>query len=415
MKTQLVDYRKNLVNLKKDILRSLQERFMAIDEISEKNTARILTAFSRHKLSEVHFRQSSGYAYGDPGRIKLDEIWADVFSAEKALVRTHFVSGTHAITAVLFGILRPGDELISLTGAPYDTLQTVIGATVSIPGSLKEFGVNYKEVPFNNHFVDYQSLDHVVSTKTKIILIQRSCGYSKRKALSISELKSICEVIKKRYPHCIVFVDNCYGEFVEEYEPCAIGADIIAGSLIKNPGGGIASTGGYIAGRSHLVDLAAGRLTVPGIGGEVGASLSGYRELFQGLFMAPHTTAQAVKGAIFTAAFFEELGYRVNPPSTATRSDIIQAIELGTPDMLIAFCRGLQKYSPVDSFVRPEPWNMPGYADPVIMAGGTFVQGSSIELSADAPLRPPYAVYIQGGLSLEHVLVSILGAAEELN
>lgn len=386
-----------------------------IDAISEENTLRILDAFRQHQISEYHFRTSTGYAYSDPGRTKLEEVWATIFQAEKALVRTQFCSGTHAIATALFGVLRPGDKVVSLTGRPYDTLTRVIGYQTATPGSLKDFGIGYEEIPLlENGNVDQGALERVVQPSTRMVMIQRSRGYSLRKALSIAEIGELCAAVHAISPKIICFVDNCYGEFVESCEPTAVGADLIAGSLIKNPGGGLAPTGGYIAGRSDLVSLAGSRLTAPGVGGEIGASLSEPRLLFQGLFLAPHTVAQALRTAIFAAALFENLGFNTYPSALEVRSDIIQSVLLGGPTEMEAFCQGLQKYSPVDAHVRPVPGAMPGYDDPVIMAGGTFVQGSSIELSADGPIRPPYVVYLQGGLTFEHSRIAILSAAYEI-
>ena len=329
-------------------------------------------------------------------------------------MRTQFVSGTHALATVLFGILRPGDELLSITGAPYDTMQTVIGHTCSSPGSLKEFGISYAELPMIDSGVDIDNIATAMNPNTKMVPIQRSRGYSMRAPLTIDEIAQLCTHVKQINPNCVCFVDNCYGEFVDVAEPTAVGADIMAGSLIKNPGGGLAPTGGYIAGKKHLVEQAAFRMTAPGIGDELGASLVDNRLLFQGVFMAPHTTAQAVKGAIFASVFFSLLGYNTLPKPAARRSDIIQAIQLGSPEKMVAFCQGLQKYSPVDAHVRPEPSAMPGYQDAVIMAAGTFVQGASIELSVDGPIRPPYIVYLQGALTFEHAMIGIMGAATEI-
>ena len=405
-----------LLKLKQDVLQKIQPSFQKIEDISFRNTLRILTAFRRHKLSDFHFRSTSGYAYNDPGREKLEEIWAEVCESEAALVRTQFVSGTHALATVLFGILRPRDHLLSVTGSPYDTMQTVIGhATEKTPsGSLKDLGVGYSQLELCDGKVDYENLAAAIRPETKVVLIQRSRGYSMRPTLTIAEIEQLCKTIKSLKKDCLCFVDNCYGEFTEEHEPTAVGADIMAGSLIKNPGGGIAPTGGYIAGTKQLVEMASYRLTAPGIGAEVGASLGEPRLLFQGLFLAPHVTAQAIKGAIFAAALFEELGYNVYPKWNEERSDIIQAIEMGSPEKMVAFCQGLQHYSPVDAHVKPIPSGMPGYQDQVIMAAGTFVQGASIELSADGPLRAPYVVYLQGGLTFEHALIGVLGAASYL-
>lgn len=403
-----------IVAIRKQALKEVQPYFAIVDEISEKNTEKVLNTFRKHKVSDYHFRTTSGYAYNDGGREKLEEVWADLCGAEKALVRTQFVSGTHALATVLFGILRPGDELLSLTGAPYDTMQTVIGHTCSTPGSLKEFGITYSELPLIDSGVDIDKIATAMKPITKMVLIQRSRGYSMRNPLTIEQIAEICAHVKQINPNCVCFVDNCYGEFVDTVEPTAVGADIMAGSLIKNPGGGIAPTGGYIAGKKELVEQAAYRMTAPGIGDEVGASLVDNRLLFQGIFMAPHVTAQAVKGAIFAAAFFSLLGYKTSPPASARRSDIIQAVELGSPEKMIGFCQGLQKFSPIDAHVKPEPSAMPGYQDAVIMAAGTFIQGASIELSADGPLRAPYIVYLQGALTFEHAVVGIMGAATEI-
>ena len=405
-------FSRKLLEIKQRVLQEARPLFQQIEETAESNTLKVLNAMREVRLSEAHFTTTSGYAYDDIGRQKLDELYAMVFEAEKALVRTQFVSGTHALATVLFGLLRPGDSLLSVTGVPYDTMQTVIGYAHPSPGSLKEFGISYDEVPLQDGRVDLAVLSQKVTPKTKVALIQRSRGYSLRPPLTMENISQICRTIKAIQPHCVCFVDNCYGEFVNLTEPIAAGADIMAGSLIKNPGGGLAPTGGYIAGKAALVELAAYRLTAPGMGDELGASLANNRLLFAGLFLAPHVVSQAMKGAIFAAGIFSHLGYAVSPAFAERREDIIQAIELKSPKKLIAFCRGLQKYSPVDSFAAPEPWNMPGYADQVIMAAGTFVQGASIELSADGPMRPPYHVYLQGGLTFEHAVIGILGAAQ---
>ena len=405
-------FSKKLQDLKTQVLEEAQVQFRQVDKIAEENTLKVLDAMRKVKVSDAHFNTTSGYAYDDIGRIKLDELYAEIFGAERALVRTQFVSGTHALATVLFGLLRPGDELLSLTGAPYDTMQTVIGYANPSSGSLKEFGVLYDELPMREGRVDIEGIPSKMKTNTKVVLIQRSRGYSMRSPLTIPDIQEICSAVKKVNPKCICFVDNCYGEFVDTLEPTQAGADIMAGSLIKNPGGGIAPTGGYIAGKSHLVELASYRLTAPGMGDELGASLSNNRLLFQGLFLAPHVVAQAIKGAIFAAGLFAKLQYKTLPLPAESRGDIIQAIELGSAEKLIAFCGGIQKYSPVDSFAAPEPWDMPGYTDQVIMAAGTFVQGASIEFSADGPLRAPYNVYLQGGLTFEHAIIGIMGAAQ---
>ena len=409
-----MSFSKELLTLKERVLDELASSFRRIEQMSEENTLKVLTAMRECKVSDIHFNTSSGYAYDDIGRSKLEELYAKVFAAESALVRTQFVSGTHALATVLFGILRPGDKLVSLTGTPYDTMQTVIGYTASSSGSLKEYGILYDELPLNEGRVDVERIADVLDERTKMVLIQRSRGYSRRPTLLIEDIREICNQVHRLRPDCICFVDNCYGEFVESLEPTQAGADIMAGSLIKNPGGGLAPTGGYIVGREDLVELASYRLTAPGMGAELGASLVNNRLFFQGLFLAPHVVSQALKGALFAAGIFEKLGYTTYPRISDERGDIIQAIELGTAEKLVAFCGGVQKYSPVDSFVKPEPWDMPGYTDQIIMAAGTFVQGASIEFSADGPLRSPYNVYLQGGLTFEQVMFGILGAAEEI-
>lgn len=403
-----------LESIKEKILEKYQDQFQKIDRNAETNTLKVLDAMRKNRVSEAYFHTTSGYAYDDLGRQKLEELYAEVMGAERALVRSQFVSGTHALATVLFGILRPGDQLLSLTGTPYDTMQTVIGYKNPSSGSLKEFGILYDELPLVDNCVDINSIPSAVKSSTKMVMIQRSRGYSTRKSLTIDDIKTICEIVKQRNPNCVCFIDNCYGEFVETLEPTQVGADIMAGSLIKNPGGGLALTGGYIAGKKDLVEAASYRLTAPGMGDELGASLANHRHFFQGFFLAPHVVAQALKGAVFAAGLFQELGYRVWPSPEAKRSDIIQAVELGTAEKLIAFCGGIQKYSPVDSYAAPEPWDMPGYADQVIMAAGTFVQGASIELSADGPMRPPFNVYLQGGLTFEHAKIGIMGAAQAL-
>lgn len=395
-------------------LACVQNQAARLDAISFYHTERILNAFRTHRVSDTHFRATSGYAYSDVGRDALEIIFADLWGAEKALVRTQFVSGTHALAASLFGVLRPGDELLSVTGAPYDTMQTVIGHSVQQAGSLAEYGISYREVPFTTDGdVDLPAVLSALTTKTRVALIQRSRGYSSRNTLSVDQIGKICAAIKEKAPHCITFVDNCYGEFVEKQEPTQVGADLMAGSLIKNAGGGLAPTGGYIVGKAELVDQAAFRLTAPGLGGELGATLGdSARMLYQGLFLAPHVVNQAIRSAIFAAGIFAALGYDVAPLPTEERLDIIQSVTFGSPEKVIAFCQALQQWSPVDAFARPEPWDMPGYEDQIIMAAGTFVQGASIELSADAPIRPPYTAYLQGGLTFEHSRLALEQAAK---
>ena len=407
-------FSQKILALQKQCLAEIQPQLASVDEKAAYNTAKVLAAFRKHQISDYHFQTTTGYAYGDVGREKLDDVWAELCDTEAALVRTNFVSGTHALATVLFGILRPNDRLLSLTGAPYDTMQTVIGYHHPAAGSLKEFGVAYDEMPMIETGVDIDNIKNHMTKNTKMVLIQRSRGYSLRNPLSIKDIEIICKKVKELNAHCICFVDNCYGEFVDTKEPTSVGADIMAGSLIKNGGGGLAPSGGYIVGKKDLVELAGYRLTAPGIGSELGASLAGNRLLYQGLFLAPHVVAQAIKGAIFAAKLFSILGYKTFPNAEEERHDIIQAIELGSPQKMIDFCRGLQKYSPVDAHVRPEPAPMPGYEDEIIMAAGTFVQGASIELSADGPIRSPYAVYLQGGLTFEHAMLGIMGAANEI-
>lgn len=407
-----MSFSKKVQDLKEEVLRESEPFFRHVEDVAEANTLKVLDAMRECRVSDAHFNTTTGYAYDDIGRGKLEELYAKVFGAERALVRTQFVSGTHALATVLFGILRPGDELVSLTGKPYDTMQTVIGYDHPSAGSLKEFGILYNELPMIDGRVDLDGIKRVISEKTKMVEIQRSRGYSMRNPLSVEDIRVITDEVHRIKPDCICFVDNCYGEFVDTLEPTQAGADIMAGSLIKNPGGGIAPAGGYIAGKDELVELASYRLTAPGMGDELGASLANNRLLFQGLFLAPHVVAQAIKGALFAAGMFAKLGYKTLPLPTDIRGDIIQAIELGSAEKLIAFCGGIQKYSPVDSYAAPEPWDMPGYADKIIMAAGTFVQGASIEFSADGPMRAPYNVYLQGALTFEHALIGIMGAAQ---
>ena len=373
-------------------------------------------AVQKHPGGESYFAGTTGYGYDDIGRDKLDEIFAEIFGTEDALVRIGFVNGTHAITAALFGALRPGDVLVSAVGAPYDTLLGVIGVVDKGPGSLKEYGVGYRQVELTaDNQPDLAGLSAAVKEPgVKAVLIQRSKGYSTRSSLSVDEIGAMCALIRAANPDASILVDNCYGEFVETREPTEAGADLVVGSLIKNPGGGLAPTGGYIAGRRDLVEAAAMRLTAPGIGRECGSTLGNNRSLYQGLFLAPHTTAQAVKTAVFAARMMELLGYRTEPASDAVRHDIIQMLHFGSPEPLKKFCRGIQFGAPVDSYVTPEPWDMPGYDCQVIMAAGAFIQGASIELSCDAPMREPYTAYLQGGLTYESGKAGVMLAVEEL-
>jgi cystathionine beta-lyase family protein involved in aluminum resistance len=398
-----------------EVEKEAQEYYRAVDKIALNNHKKILEAFREARVSDFHLKGSTGYGYGDAGRDALEEVYARVFGAEKALVRSQIVSGTHAIALCLYGVLRPGDELLSVQGKPYDTLSAMIGNNQHFSGTLKDFLISYQQVePASDGGIDYDLVGQALGPKTRMVLLQRSCGYGEGKPLSILELKKIIAYIREKKPDTVIFVDNCYGEFVEEEEPTDAGADLVAGSLIKNPGGGVAPTGGYVVGKEKYVSMAANRWSAPGIGGEVGPSIDNMRLLFQGLYLAPHIVAEAIKGSIFTARFYEKLGYEVKPLYNEPRYDLVQQIRLGSPDKVLAFCRGLQAASPVDSYVRPEAEQMPGYDDPVVMAAGTFVQGASLELSADGPLRPPYNVYMQGGLSKEYVRLAAISAAEAI-
>ncbi|HIU31263.1 MAG TPA: methionine gamma-lyase family protein [Candidatus Caccousia avistercoris] len=389
--------------------------FAKIEEITDYNQQKMMAAFSAARVSESHFAASTGYGYGDRGRDALDQVYAFAFGAEDALVRHNFVCGTHALTVALFGVLRPGDTMLSVTGLPYDTLQSVIGLSGNGNGSLKEFGVRYEQVDLKaDGTPDYGEMAKRIHPGLKMVYIQRSRGYSLRPSLFVEEIGRIAALAKEKAPGCIVMVDNCYGEFVQKEEPLAYGADLMAGSLIKNPGGGVAPTGGYIAGRRDLVESCAYRLTTPGTGREVGATLGANRELFMGAFHAPHVTGEALKTAAFTAALFQEFGYQVTPTPEEARADIIQTVLLRRKESLVAFCRGVQKGAPVDSFVTPEPWDMPGYDSQVIMAAGAFTLGASIELSADAPLREPYAAWMQGGLNFHSGRLGAMLAAQSM-
>ncbi|NLY43859.1 MAG: hypothetical protein GX066_07805 [Clostridiaceae bacterium] len=406
---------KEVYKLSIEVEEQILHKFKTIDEISQYNQYKVLKAFQNQNISDSHFVETTGYGYGDLGRDSLDAVYADTFRCEDALVRHNIVSGTHAISLCLFGVLRPGDTLLSVTGKPYDTLEEVIGIRGRNNGSLKEMGVNYKQVDLTPQGkVDYEAIKHSITSNTKVAMIQRSKGYDWRPSLTIQEIEKIIGIIKEINPNTICMVDNCYGEFVEEKEPTEVGADLIAGSLIKNPGGGLAPTGGYIAGKKEYVKLASYRLTSPGIGKKCGASLGMNRYLFQGFFMAPHIVAQSLKAALFCSALFHRLGFEVCPGPDEARTDIIQAIKFNSPDLVISFCQGIQKGAPIDSFVKPEPWDMPGYDSPVIMAAGAFIQGSSIELSADAPIKPPYIAYMQGGLIWNHAKLGIMIALQDM-
>ena len=407
---------KSLEALDKKALEKTAEQFSRIDDITEYNQLKVLSAFIKNGVSEASFAGSTGYGYDDRGREILEKVMADCMGAEDALIRHNFVSGTHTLTVALFGILRPADKVICITGRPYDTITGVFGIDSVTDGSLADFGVEYGQVDLNEDGMpDIQKIKEVLGKeKPKMAYIQRSRGYSTRPSFRISEIEEMIKAVKEVSPESIIMVDNCYGEFVEKLEPCQVGADIIAGSLIKNPGGGIAPTGGYIAGKRELIEKCSYRLTCSGVGREVGATLGHSRELYLGLFQAPHVVGEAVKTAVYTAALFELLGFEVTPRSDEIRGDIIQCVILGSAEGLVAFCQGMQSGAPVDSFVVPEPWDMPGYTDPVIMAAGAFTLGASIELSADGPLREPYAAWMQGGLNFHSAKAGVLLAAQKM-
>lgn len=401
----------DVFNLYERALQDVKEEFAYYDEIREFNQLKVLKALQAEKISESHFTNSSGYGYGDIGRDSLDKVYANIFNTESALVRPHFVNGTHAIGAALFGNLRTGDTLLSICGMPYDTLHDIIGiGEEKRVGSLKEYGVKYKMIDLKEGKVDIDRVKAELKEdkSIKLVHIQRSTGYGWRKSLSVDEIGEIIKNIKSVKPEVLVFVDNCYGEFIDTKEPTDVGADIVAGSLIKNIGGGIAPTGGYIAGKAKCIEQASYRLTVPGIGGECGSTFGVMRQLYEGLFLAPHVAMEAVKGAVFCARIMELCGFEVLPKYNDKRSDIIQAIKFNDKNKLVNFIKGIQHGSPIDSFVECEPWDMPGYEDQVIMAAGAFIQGSSIELSADAPIREPYIGYLQGGLTFDHAKIGIL-------
>ena len=405
---------RNVLDFGREIEEQLQSRFQEIDRTAEYNQMKVLKAMQDNRVSDAHFAATTGYGYNDLGRDTLEEVYASAFHGESALVRPQLISGTHALHVALSGNLRPGDELLSPAGKPYDTLEEVIGIRDSV-GSLKEYGVAYRQVDLlPDGTFDYDNIAKSINEKTKLVTIQRSKGYDTRPTFSVTQIGELIAFVKKIKPEVICMVDNCYGEFVETIEPTDVGADMIVGSLIKNPGGGLAPIGGYIVGRKDCVDRASYRLSAPGLGKEVGASLGLNQSFFQGLFLSPTVVAGALKGAIFAANVYEKLGFAVVPDSTESRHDIIQAVTFGTPEGVIAFCQGIQAAAPVDSYVSPEPWDMPGYDAPVIMAAGAFVQGSSIELSADGPIKPPYAVYFQGGLTWYHAKLGILMSLQKL-
>ncbi len=403
--------------LREQAMALAEPQFKKFEPIALANTEKVLNAFRECQLSDYHFNPSSGYGYNDVGREKLDQVFAHVFKGEKALVRPHFVSGTHALATTLLAIMGNGDkgkEFVYAVGQPYDTMQTVIGSNRETRGSLVEKGFIYKEANLKDDHYDLAAIESAVNENTRVVVIQRSRGYSTRQPLSVEDISKIVAVVKKKNPNTVTFVDNCYGEFTETREPLEVGADIMAGSLIKNAGGGIAPTGGYVVGRADLVEDTAYQLTAPGLGDHMGSYAGGYRLFFQGLFLAPHVVLQALKGAVYTAAVAQLLGYESMPAVDADRYDLIQAINLANADEMEYFCAGMQAYSPVDAHVHPVPGDMPGYENQIIMAGGTFVQGSSIELSADGPVRSPYTIFMQGGLVFEHSMLGILGAAREI-
>ena len=405
---------REVFNLGEEIIKSLRDRFDDIDATAEYNQLKVLKAMQDAKVSEACLLGTTGYGYNDIGRDTLEEVYANIFHTEAALVRPQITCGTHALALALMSNLRPGDELLSPVGKPYDTLEEVIGIRES-KGSLAEYGVTYSQVDLlDNDEFDFDGIKKAINEKTRLVTIQRSKGYQPRKTLSVARIGELISFIKKIKPDVICMVDNCYGEFVERIEPSDVGADMVVGSLIKNPGGGLAPIGGYIVGKKEQIENAAYRLTSPGLGKEVGASLGILKDFYQGLFLAPTVTAGAIKGAIFAANLFERAGFFVVPNSTESRHDIIQAVTFGTPEGVIAFCEGIQAAAPIDSHVRPEPWDMPGYDAPVIMAAGAFVSGSSIELSADGPIKPPYAVYFQGGLTWQHAKFGILKAYQSV-
>lgn len=405
-----------LLQMDKTALENTKTVFENIDDITEYNQLKVLKAFIKNGVSEPYFAGSTGYGYDDKGREILEKVMADCMGAEDSLMRHNFVSGTHTLTVTLFGILRPNDKVLVLTGRPYDTIIGVFGVDKKNDGSLADFGVEYNQVDLKaDGSPDLEEIKNRLSKDFyKMAYIQRSRGYSTRSSLTVDDIEILCKTVKEISPETVIMVDNCYGEFVEKKEPCEVGADLVAGSLIKNPGGGIAPTGGYIAGRKDLIEKCSYRLTCSGVGREVGATLGHSRELYLGLFQAPHVVGEALKTAVYTASLFQSLGYEVSPKPQEKRGDIIQCITLSSEDKLIAFCKGMQSGAPVDAFVSPEPWDMPGYTDPVIMAAGAFTLGASIELSADAPIREPYAAWMQGGLNFHSAKAGVLLAAQKM-
>ena len=399
----------------KEVEQQISKVLKSIDERIDENQFRVLKSFQNFKVSDSHFIPSTGYGYDDIGRDTLEGIYAEVFGGEAGLVRPQIISGTHAISIALFGVLRPGDELLYITGKPYDTLEEIVGIRGTGNGSLKEFGIGYNSIPLNEDgSIDYPAVEKAIKPNTKMIGIQRSKGYATRPSITIEQIEEMIQFVKEVKPDAIVFVDNCYGEFVEDREPCHAGADLMAGSLIKNPGGGIAKTGGYIVGKKEWVEACSYRMTSPGIGAEAGASLYSLQEMYQGFFLAPHVVGQALKGAVFTAALLERLGMNSNPKWDSNRTDLIQSVQFDDKEKMVAFCQAIQFASPVNSHVTAYPAYMPGYEDDVIMAAGTFIQGASIELTADGPIRPPYVAYVQGGLTYSHVKLAVCIALNQL-
>lgn len=404
-----------LQQLVRGVEQQIAEVHKSIDERIESNQFRVLQSYQKHRVSDSHFIPSTGYGYDDIGRDTLELIYADVFGGEAGLVRPQIISGTHAISIALFGVLRPGDELLYMTGKPYDTLEEIVGIRGNGVGSLKEFGISYDSVSLTDEgAIDWNAVAKKIKPNTKMIGIQRSKGYATRPSFTVAEIKEMIAFVKELKNDVVVFVDNCYGEFVEELEPCHVGADLMAGSLIKNPGGGIAKTGGYIVGKKQWVEACSYRMTSPGIGAEAGASLYSLQEMYQGFFLAPHVVGQALKGAVFTAAFLEKLGMNSSPKWNVHRTDLIQAVQFDEKDKMVAFCQAIQFASPINSHVTAYPAYMPGYEDDVIMAAGTFIQGASIELTADGPIRPPYVAYVQGGLTYAHVKIAVCLAIDSL-
>lgn len=412
---QQLTYGQQLKALSENVETKIAEMHRIADDYIDQNQYRVLKSFQNNRVSDSHFNPTTGYGYDDMGRDTLEKVYAEVFGGEAGLVRPQIISGTHAIALSLFGILRPGDELVYITGKPYDTLEEIVGIRGSGNGSLKEYNIDYRAIDLTSEGrVDFEAMKNAISSKTKMIGIQRSKGYASRPSFTIEDIREMIAFVKEIKPDVIVFVDNCYGEFVELQEPCHVGADLMAGSLIKNPGGGLAKTGGYVVGKKEYVETVSYRLTTPGIGAEAGASLYSLQEMYQGFFMAPHTVGQAIKGAQFTSAILEEIGLNTFPKWNEKRTDLIQAVQFDNPDLMVTFCQAIQYASPINSHVTPYPNYMPGYEDDVIMAAGTFVQGASIELTADGPIRPPYIAYVQGGLTYSHVKVAVLTALNSL-